>query len=61
LIRAFAERGGAVLLVSSEMPELLALSDRICVLCEGRMTGELRGSEMTQAGILTLATKRRVG
>jgi ABC-type sugar transport system ATPase subunit len=61
LIRAFAERGGAVLLVSSEMPELLALSDRICVLCEGRMTGELRGEEMTQAGILTLATKRRAG
>jgi ribose transport system ATP-binding protein len=61
LIRAFAERGGAVLLVSSEMPELLALSDRICVLCEGRMTGELRGGDMTQTNILTLATKRRVG
>jgi len=61
LIRLFAERGGAVLLVSSEMPELLALSDRIQVLCEGRATGELRGSEMTQANILTLATRRRAG
>jgi ribose transport system ATP-binding protein len=56
LVRVAADRGAAVLLVSSEMPELLALSDRIVVLCEGRLTGELRGSEMTQANILRLAT-----
>ena len=55
LIRAAADRGAAILLVSSEMPELLALSDRIVVLCEGRLAGELRGPEMTQANILRLA------
>jgi ABC-type sugar transport system ATPase subunit len=60
LVRAAANRGAAVLLVSSEMPELLALSDRIIVLCEGRMTGELRGAEMTQASILRLATMEAV-
>lgn len=56
LVREAADRGTAVLLVSSEMPELLALSDRILVLCEGRLTGELRGADMTQANILKLAT-----
>lgn len=53
-----AEAGLAVLLVSSEMPELLALSDRIVVLCEGRLTGELSGDQMTQENILRLATQR---
>lgn len=56
LIRAAAEAGAAVVLVSSEMPELLALSDRIVVMCEGRITGELTGDDMTQANILRLAT-----
>lgn len=56
LIRRAAEQGVAVLLVSSEMPELLHLSDRVLVMCGGRITGELRGEEMTQANILRLAT-----
>jgi ABC-type sugar transport system ATPase subunit len=54
LIRATADRGAAIVLVSSEMPELLALSDRIIVLCEGKLAGELRGEAMTQAAILRL-------
>jgi ABC-type sugar transport system ATPase subunit len=56
LIRAAADAGTAVLLVSSEMPELLALSDRILVMCDGRLSGELAGEHMTQANILRLAT-----
>ncbi len=56
LVREAAERGLAVLLVSSEMPELLALSDRIIVLSDGKLTGELNADAMTQAGILKLAT-----
>jgi ABC-type sugar transport system ATPase subunit len=56
LIREAAQRGVAVLLVTSEMPELLALSDRILVMCAGRISGELKGAEMTQAAILKLAT-----
>ncbi len=50
-----ADAGLAVLLVSSEMPELLALADRILVLAEGRLTGELTGDQMTQENILRLA------
>jgi ABC-type sugar transport system ATPase subunit len=55
LVKAAADAGTAVLLVSSEMPELLALSDRVVVMSEGRLTGELRGNEMTQSNILRLA------
>jgi ribose transport system ATP-binding protein len=56
LVRQAADAGAAVLLVSSEMPELLALSDRIVVMCDGRITGELNDADMTQANILRLAT-----
>jgi ABC-type sugar transport system ATPase subunit len=57
IVRAAADAGLAVLLVSSEMPELLALSDRVIVLSGGRVTGELRGEgELTQERILRLAT-----
>ena len=56
LIFEAADAGLAVLLVSSEMPELLALADRIIVLCEGELTGELVGDQMTQENILRLAT-----
>ncbi len=59
LIRAAAGKGMAVLLVSSEMPELLALSDRVLVMAAGRITGELRGEEMTQTKVLTLATREK--
>mgnify|MGYP000719135290 CR=1 FL=1 len=57
LIRAAAARGLGVLLVSSEMPELLALSDRVLVMADGRITGELQGDERTQRNVLTLATR----
>ena len=57
LIQNAAARGVAIVLVSSEMPELLALSDRILVMSEGRVRGELSGEDMTQVNILTLATK----
>lgn len=56
LVREAAARGLGVLLVSSEMPELLALSDRVLVMCNGAISGELRGKELSQAAILRLAT-----
>ena len=59
LIRAAADRRenpAAIILVSSEMPELLALSDRIIVLADGALAGGLTGQEMTQTNILRLAT-----
>ncbi|MDF1869790.1 MAG: sugar ABC transporter ATP-binding protein [Phycisphaerales bacterium] len=59
LIRQAADEGLAILLVSSEMPELLALSDRILVMGDGQIKGELTGVDMTQTNILTLATKEK--
>jgi ABC-type sugar transport system ATPase subunit len=53
-----AEAGTAILMVSSELPELLALCDRIVVLCEGRVTAELPRAEATQERILTAAMAR---
>jgi len=59
LIRAAAAKGLAVVFVSSEMPELLALSDRVIVLAGGKMRGELREeADLTQGSILRLATAR---
>ncbi|CCH56618.1 ribose transport system ATP-binding protein [Fibrisoma limi BUZ 3] len=56
LLRQVAEQGKGVLLISSELPELLALSDRILVIREGRLSGELSGSEATEEQIMALAT-----
>jgi ABC-type sugar transport system ATPase subunit len=56
LINQLARSGAGVLMVSSEMPELLAMCDRILVLCEGRLTAELSREEATQERILQAAT-----
>ena len=45
-------------MISSELPEILRMSHRIIVMCEGRVTGELSGAEATQERILTYATQR---
>lgn len=55
LIGRFARQGMAILLISSELPELLSLSDRILVLREGRIVAELDRSEATQAKVLEAA------
>ncbi len=55
LIRELASQGLAVVLVSSEMPELLALSHRILVLSEGKLTGEFKAAEATQGLLLKAA------
>jgi ribose transport system ATP-binding protein len=55
LIFQLAARGLGIVVVSSEMPELLLLSDRVLVMCEGRRTGILRRSEATQEAIMRLA------
>jgi ribose transport system ATP-binding protein len=56
LINELAAGGAAVLLVSSDLPELLGLSDRVLVLCEGRVAGELSAAEATPEKVLDLAT-----
>jgi ribose transport system ATP-binding protein len=57
IINELAQAGTAVLLASSDMPELLALCDRILVMCEGRITGQLSRQEATSARILEFATQ----
>ena len=47
--------GMAVLVISSDLPEVLQLADRILVLCEGRLRGEIPGATATQEQVLALA------
>jgi ribose transport system ATP-binding protein len=58
LLNDLAAQGRAVIVISSELPEVLQLSHRILVMCEGRITGEVRGDEATQQSLMTLATSR---
>jgi ribose transport system ATP-binding protein len=55
LVFGLAARGLGILVVSSEMPELLLLSDRVLVMCEGRQTGILSRAEATQEAVMRLA------
>lgn len=53
-----AQKGYAIILISSEMPEILGMSDRIIVMCNGRKTGELNRDEATQEMILEYAMEK---
>lgn len=55
LICELSKQGIAVLLISSELPETLGLCDRIIVMCQGRIMGELNRAEATEERVLTLA------
>jgi methyl-galactoside transport system ATP-binding protein len=58
IMNELASQGKAIIMISSEMPELLGMSDRICVMCNGKLTGELENPEdMTQAKVMALATQ----
>ena len=57
LMNKLKQEGIAVMFVSSEMPEVMGIADRIIVMCDGRITGELMAEEATQSEILTLATR----
>lgn len=57
LMNKLKESGIGCLFVSSELPEVLGVADRIIVMCDGRITGELSRDEATQEKILTLATR----
>lgn len=56
LMSQLAQQGKAIIMVSSEMPEILGMSDRILVMCEGRITGEVLRADATQERIMELAT-----
>lgn len=57
LMNALKQNGIAVLFVSSEMPEVLGMADRILVMCDGRITGEFTAAEATQEKILEAAMR----
>ncbi|MHB0896591.1 MAG: sugar ABC transporter ATP-binding protein [Spirochaetales bacterium] len=58
LLNELAQAGKTIIMISSELQEILKLSHRIVVMCEGRVTGELPASEATQEKIMKLATQR---
>ena len=60
LLQGLADQGKAIVVISSELPEVLRLSHRILVMCEGRVTGELDGKTATQETIMELATQRQI-
>jgi ABC-type molybdate transport system ATPase subunit len=47
----------AIVMISSEMPEIIGMSDRVIVLCQGRVTGEFSRAELSQEKIMTSATQ----
>jgi ABC-type sugar transport system ATPase subunit len=55
LMEELARRGAGIIMISSDMPEVLHMSDRILVVREGQIAGELRRDEATQESILRLA------
>jgi rhamnose transport system ATP-binding protein len=59
IIRRLAGEGMAVLVISSDLPEVLLLSDRILVIAEGRLAAELPGDEATQEAVMTVAASSR--
>ncbi len=58
MLREYAAAGNGVVLVSSEMPEIIGLSDRVIVLREGRIAGELSGADITEEKLIGLAIGR---
>lgn len=56
LMENLRREGKAIIMISSELPELIGMSDRILVMYEGRITGQLSGGDVTQSAILELAS-----
>jgi ribose transport system ATP-binding protein len=59
LLNDLAQQGKSIIMISSELPEILRMSHRVIVMCEGRITGELDIAEATQESIMTYATQRK--
>ena len=58
LMESLAKEGKSIIMISSELPEVLRMSDRVIVMCEGRITGTLDIAEANQEVIMESATKR---
>jgi len=59
MINELAERGKSIMMISSELPELIGMCDRIYTLSEGEITGEFHKNEMNQETLMTYMTKSR--
>jgi ribose transport system ATP-binding protein len=59
LLTKLANEGKSIIMISSELPEVLRMSDRIAVMCEGRLTGVVDNKDSDQNSIMQLATKFR--
>ena len=57
IVRRLAAEGACVLLISSELPELLGMCDRVYAMCEGRITGEVPGADADQETLMRLMTR----
>ena len=57
IIADLAKQGKSIIMISSEMPELIGMADRIMVMCDGRATGFVEGEDMNQEKIMELATR----
>lgn len=60
LLNDLAQQGKSIIMISSELPEILRMSHRVIVMCEGRITGELDTADATQEEIMRYATQRGV-
>jgi ribose transport system ATP-binding protein len=56
MMESLCEKGAGIIMISSELPEMLAMADRIIVICQGRITGEFNRNEATQEKLLHAAT-----
>ncbi len=61
MIHQLAEEGFSVIVVSSELPEIISLSDRVYVMHEGKIVGELTDDHINQETIMTYATGGKIG
>ena len=57
IIADLAKKGKSVIMISSEMSELIGMSDRVMVMCDGRVTGFIDGKDANQENIMALATQ----
>ena len=60
LMRAFTEKGGAIIMISSELPEVIGMSDRVCVFRSGGLVATVEGDQIESETIMTHATTGRV-
>jgi len=58
LLNELADQGKSIIMISSELPEILRMSHRVVVMCEGRITGTLNAKDCTQESIMRFATMR---